>query len=201
MHIYSLIRRLFELRLRIVPRLRAAIYKALLGFPFRRVGKNLRLMGMDAMQIGRDLQVGDYCWIEAVKKYQGLSYMPLLSIGDEVSISSWSHISCAMSIRIGDGCLIGSKVYIGDHSHGLPKAESLNGSQEHDVPSPAKEKLSKIDSIELGDGCWICDGAVILAGTKLSAGSVVAANSVVRTVSDRPAIIGGAPARVIRYLD
>lgn len=194
-------RRLFEYRFRVVPRLRASIYRVFLGFPFRRIGKNFKIMGMDSIMIGRNLEVGDDCWIEAVKKYQGSRYSPVLTIGDEVSISNSAHISCAVEVTIGDGCLIGSKVYIGDHSHGMPKTTLHDDRSQGGVPSPAKEPLEKISSVKLGDGCWICDGAVILAGSHLAPGSVVAANSVVRSVTERPAILGGVPARVIRYLN
>jgi acetyltransferase-like isoleucine patch superfamily enzyme len=111
-------------------------------------------------------------------------------------VSDLTHISCVSKIDIGDDCLIGSKVYIGDHSHGTlaDTSEVLN-------IAPARRHLGDIGEVTIGAKTWICDGAVILAGTVLAQSSIVAANSVVRLKESRPALIGGVPARVIRYLD
>ena len=120
----------------------------------------------------------------------------MLNIGDNVALSDLSHISCVSDISIGANCLIGSKVYIGDHNHG-----SL--SNQHEVLNipPAHRCLGDIKSIFIGENSWICDGVVILAGTRLAAGTVVGANSVVRLSVERPALIAGVPARVIKYFD
>jgi acetyltransferase-like isoleucine patch superfamily enzyme len=61
--------------------------------------------------------------------------------------------------------------------------------------------LENFDSIDIGAGTWICDGAVILAGTSVGAGSIIGANSVVKLRETRPALIAGAPAKVLRYLN
>ena len=66
---------------------------------------------------------------------------------------------------------------------------------------PAKRPLGDIAEIDIGKNSWICDGAVILAGTRLASHSIVGANSVVRLQTDRAALIGGIPAKVIKYLD
>jgi acetyltransferase-like isoleucine patch superfamily enzyme len=160
-----------------------------------RVGRNLKLRGRRGFSFGKGVSIGDACWIEAILIYKGTAYSPKLTIGNHVSISDWTHISCAKSVSIGDGCLIGSKVYIGDHSHGTT----------HDARAdrkrfPANKPLSDLGEIVIGEGTWICDGAVILAGARIAPYSVVGANSVVKLREDRTAIIGGIPARVLRYL-
>ncbi|HWJ36334.1 MAG TPA: hypothetical protein VNR70_13775 [Steroidobacteraceae bacterium] len=179
-----------------MPRLRGACFRLLFGLPFRRIGRNLTLHGGRAMSVGSFVSVGDGCWIEAVVAYQGSVYSPRLVIGDHVAMSNWTHISCAKEIILGNGCLIGSKVFIGDHSHG-----SVWGAGGQYLGFPGQLPLQNFDAIEIGAGTWICDGAVILAGTKIGAGSIIGANSVVRLQESRPALIAGAPARVIRYLN
>ena len=191
----SLLLSCLELSERVVPRLRGMAFRLLFGLPFRRVGRQLRILGARSILIGQSVSVGDGCWIEAVLKYQNEAYTPRLIIGDSVSMSNWTHISCAKEIILGNGCLIGSKVFIGDHSHGRSQAD-IRGNPTY----PGDMPLVNFDSIEIGAGTWIGDGAVILAGTKIGPGSVIGANSVVRLREERAALIAGAPAKVVRYM-
>jgi acetyltransferase-like isoleucine patch superfamily enzyme len=179
-----------------VPVARGVFYRCVLGLPFQRVGRNLKIRGGRKMSLGPSVAIGNYCWIEAISSYNGHHYEPCLRIGSQVAISDWSHISAVCSIEIGDGCLIGSKVYIGDHSHGSLRPENLDLRV-----FPAKRPLGDIAPVSIGAASWIGDGVVILAGTHIAPGSVVGANSVVRLKEGRPALIAGVPARVVRYLD
>jgi acetyltransferase-like isoleucine patch superfamily enzyme len=189
-------RRVHGLAHRTIPRLRAGAFRLFLGVDMRAAGVRLKLRGIEGLRIGRDFRVGDHCWIEAVTSYRGLSYAARLRIGDGVSVSDFTHISCAGHIDIGDGCLLGSKIYIGDHSHGPTRALS----DAELVTPPGARPLAHIEPIEIGANCWVGDGAVILGGTRLAPGCIVAANSVVRLQCDRAALIAGLPARVVRYL-
>jgi acetyltransferase-like isoleucine patch superfamily enzyme len=179
-----------------MPYVRAIFIRTISGLPVKRVGRNLKLRGVEKLQIGPRLAVGDACWIEAVTKYAGITHSPILSIGSDVSLSDWVHISCACKVYIGNGCLLGSKIYIGDHTHGDTYYNELT----HHMP-PAKRPLTQLDPIYVGDNCWIGDGAIILGGTRLAAGSIVGANSVVHLDIDRAAVVAGVPARILRYLD
>ena len=49
------------------------------------------------------------------------------------------------------------------------------------------------------DGCWIGHGAIILHGVRVGAGAVVAAGSVVTKDVEKNAIVGGNPAKFIRF--
>ncbi|WP_263377114.1 acyltransferase [Granulicella aggregans] len=181
---------------KIPPRLRALLIYPLYGLRFRKFGRNSKLIGSDGILVGDGVSLGDFCWIEAVKSYAGLNYNPRLLIGRRVAVSDLTHISCVNKIDIGDDCLIGSKVYIGDHSHG-----TISNISELANVAPAERPLGDIGEVTIGAKTWICDGAVILAGTTIAQSSIIAANSVVRLREERAALIAGAPARVIRYLD
>ena len=181
---------------RAVPRLRASLYSASTGIRFKRIGAHTKIRGAHRMRIGSRVALGDFCWIEAVYGYRGAQFHPDLYIGDDVAISDLTHISCVRGIRIGAGCLLGSKVYIGDHSHGSTR----NYAQIQHL-APADRPLDDVEEIDIGDRVWIGDGAVILAGAQIAAGSIIGANCVANLRVDRPALIAGIPARVIRFLD
>ena len=160
----------------------------------RKVGLNFKLLGGGSVRFGRNFSVGDYCWIECVRTYQGHTYEPVLVIGNNVSISDCTHISCVASVEIGDDCLLGSRIYIGDHSHGIPSEYGFRRD------APASRALAGVAPIKIGARVWIGDGAVILPGAQIASGSIVAANSVVNISTVEPAVIAGVPAKIIKYL-
>jgi virginiamycin A acetyltransferase len=51
----------------------------------------------------------------------------------------------------------------------------------------------------IGHDVWIGTGATILPGTKIGNGAIIAAGAVVRGEVDHYAVVGGVPARLIRY--
>lgn len=178
-----------------IPRIRALPWR-LLKLRFKRVGRGLRVMGSRGIVGGENAALGVFCWLECVFAYKGISYVPELCLGRDISASDFLHISCVGRIKIGDGCLIGSRVYIGDNSHGT--MSSYGG---HSFLNPSERQLAGIEEIYVGARCWIGDGAVILSGASIASDSVIGANSVVRLKVDRPALIAGVPAKVLRYLD
>lgn len=170
-------------------RLRAIFYRLLTGIRFRTAGKNLKIFGARVMKIGEGLSLGDGCWLHAVTSYKGIRYTPSLLIGNDVSFSDAVHVSCIKEIRIGSGTLVGSGVYIGDHSHGATKLTPADMRV-----SPALRPLSEAAPIWIGDNVWIGDGARILAGSVIPDGSIVGANSVVKAKFTEPGVIAGVPA-------
>lgn len=198
--IYPLVwfgRRLHRVGCVLAPRLRAWLVRSFLGLNVSKVGVHVKFRGLSHCRFEGNLRVGDFCWLEAVTRYAGHSYEPVLTIGRDVAISDLTHISCVRQVTIGEGCLLGSKVYIGDHSHG--HTNSLHPDEL--AQPPALRALEDAKPIHIGAACWLGDGVIILAGTRLAAGSIVAANSVVRLVCDRPAMVAGVPAKIIRFLD
>lgn len=61
-----------------------------------------------------------------------------------------------------------------------------------------KESFSKGD-IVVGSDVWIGDGATILSGVNISQGAVIASGAVVASDDPPYAIVGGVPAKVIKY--
>lgn len=177
-------------------KIRAYLVLFFTGKEFHKVGCNFKFFNSNYFKICKNVSVGDNCWFEAVTTYKGFNYCPEIKIEASCSFSDFVHLSAVRKIFIGEGSLIGSKVYIGDHSHGHTTSEDIERES-----IPANRPLSCVDDVIIGSKVWLCDGVVVLAGTHIADGSIVGANSVVNGQFDRPAVLAGAPAKVIRYLD
>ena len=87
--------------------------------------------------------------------------------------------------------MIGSNVLITDNSHG-----HITLTDQPRIEQP----LSSNGTVDIGNNVWICNNVVIVSGVKVGSNSIVAANSVVTGSVPEASLVGGVPARVIRYL-
>ena len=109
-------------------------------------------------------------------------------------------------VFIGRYCSIGRRVSIAAAEHPVSGASShllFFEGKGRDYDESEKELLGvrppRARHTIIGNDVWIGDGAVILPGVRIGNGAVVGANAVVtRDVPDY-AIVGGLPARLIRY--
>lgn len=60
------------------------------------------------------------------------------------------------------------------------------------------EAMSK-GNINIADDVWLCDGVTVLSGVTIGQGAVIAAGAVVSSDIPPYAIVGGVPAKVIKY--
>lgn len=157
------------------------------------IGPKSIIRGQARINIGDNFYAKDMLWLDAVMRYGGESFLPTITIGQDVSISRNVHIGAISQVTIGDGVMIGSNVLIIDHSHGSLTDELGLAT----MRSPAQRPLLSKGAITIGKNVWIGDGVVILAGVSIGEGAVIGANSVVtKNVSDRTTV-GGIPARKI----
>lgn len=63
----------------------------------------------------------------------------------------------------------------------------------------AESMAGRIDKIVIGNDVWIGEGAFIRSGVRIGDGAIVAARAVVTRDVPPYAIVGGSPARIIRY--
>lgn len=153
-----------------------------IGFP------TATLMNVGSIHLGERTLVGRQSTL-SVGYGPGESHLPshALVIGDRCVIGARAAITSHSSITIGDDVWCGQDVFISDAGHGYQELET-----------PIGRQLGEHHPVTIGSGSWIGHGAIILPGTTIGENVVVAAGSVVRgTVEDR-AVVGGAPARVIR---
>lgn len=116
-----------------------------------------------------------------------------LSIGNDVSIPRYSHIFCTEA-----PLTIGNKVVFG------PAPTIVTGNHRIDVVGKfivdSHDKLSGNDKeVIIEDDIWVGANVTILMGVTIGRGSVIAAGSLVNKSCPPYSIIGGVPAKVLKY--
>jgi maltose O-acetyltransferase len=102
---------------------------------------------------------------------------------------------CGVDCHLAAPVNIGRKVMFG------PRVALVGGDHKVDDTTPIimESGRDQYRTITIGDGAWIGYGAIVLHGVSIGDGAVVAAGSVVTKDVAPYTIVGGNPARVIRY--
>lgn len=157
----------------------------LIRFPFDiRNSKNISL--------GTGFTCGHKCRLESLP--EGLSkHDKTMTLGDNIEMNDFVHIAALEHVKIGDGVLIASKVFISDINHGC-----YDDGVEYDISlPPQKHKLSSKPVI-IGDNVWLGESVNVLSGVTIGKGSIVGSQSVVSKDIPPYSIAVGIPARVIK---
>jgi acetyltransferase-like isoleucine patch superfamily enzyme len=108
-------------------------------------------------------------------------------IGERSSIGENTYINAASRVTIGEDVLIAPGCHITDASHRMAPDR------------PIREQGRTAAPVEIGDDVWIGAGAKVLTGVQIGDGAVIAAGAVVTEDVPPGAIVGGVPARFIRW--
>lgn len=136
------------------------------------------------------VQVGSRCRIEhnVYFHFDGIySPGPRILIGDGCFIGSGCEFNISERIEIGNHSQIASGVRFVDHNHGTQLGELIG-----------KQPCTSA-AIVIGADVWIGANAIILAGVEIGSGAVVAAGAVVTRQVEANAIVGGVPAKLLRF--
>ena len=106
-------------------------------------------------------------------------------IGKNVFINCCCHFQDHGGVTLGDGCQIGHNVVFATLNHGLAPED-----RHTTYPAP----------IILGRNVWVGSNSTILQGVTIGDNAVVAAGAVVTKDVPADAIVGGVPAKVIKYI-
>ena len=138
-------------------------------------------------EIGRDARVvlGRWSWIghgTKIRAHEGEVVIGAKSVlGQECTISAFQHVS------IGRECIVADRVMLIDFDHGVVEVERpirLQGIYKRDV--------------RIGHNVWIGYGACFLRGVVVGDNAIVGTSSVVTKDVPANAVVGGAPAKLIR---
>lgn len=166
----------------------------LVGWKKSYLGRGSRVIGTRYIDVGENVSIGRYAWIEAISESGQDFFDPVIKIGKSCFASERLHISCVNRIEIESECLFGSGVYIGDHNHGSYKGDIHS----HPDEAPVLRRLISHGPVYIGTKVWVGDNVTIIGPVRIGSGAVVAANSVVvRDVPDN-SIVAGVPARLIK---
>lgn len=122
---------------------------------------------------------------------------------------SYQNIVIGNNVSIGDNsCFMSSKakIIIGDHVMFGPHVFLITGNHRTDIKNKFMDEITdeeKIlendEDIVLEGDNWIGAGAIILKGVRVGKGAVVGAGALVTKDVPENAIVGGNPAKVIKY--
>lgn len=113
-----------------------------------------------------------------------------LLVGDRTVFGHHCTLAAHRSVVIGQDCLIAEMVSIRDHDHAFA-----------DPDVPVLEQGAQVAPVRIGNNVWIGAKATITRGVTIGDGAVVGAGAVVTRDVPAGAIVGGVPARLLRYRD
>jgi acetyltransferase-like isoleucine patch superfamily enzyme len=109
-----------------------------------------------------------------------------ITVGENVFINSGCRFQDQAGITIGDGALIGHNVVLATLNHGFqPDDRSTT------YPAP----------IRIGKNVWISANATIVPGITIGDNAIIAAGAVVSKDVPDNAVVGGVPAKIIKFID
>ena len=166
---------------------------------FKNCGRNFlidrpyTLQGLQYISIGDNVHLHSNIRLEAIDEFQGVTYNPIISIGNNVIINQYCHIGIISKLTIEDGVLIAGKVFITDHFHGDTEGKYL-------FLPPAERPLISKGEVIIEDNVWIGEGVCIMPNVTIGYNSIIGANSVVTKDVLPNTVVGGIPAKIIKVL-
>lgn len=173
----------FPSRLR--DRLFNEVFSYLCGARISIVWSQVKILGVARITFGDYFSAGRGLWLETIGEGR-------LTLGSNINLSDWVHIGVLDQVTIGDGCLMGSKVLITDHSHGL-----VTDITQPEMCRPDARPLQSKGPVVLEENVWLGDGVVVLPGVRIGRNAVVGTNSVVTRNIPNNTVWAGCPATQI----
>jgi acetyltransferase-like isoleucine patch superfamily enzyme len=140
------------------------------------------------ISIGDRVFIGPACKIEASPTNpQKSKRVPILTIGNGVTIGQGVLLTSRHSLIIEDNALIAGGCYISDNNHSI----------DPEGPRYLEQPLIFSPTI-IGKNAWLGQNVCVLAGSNIGERSVIGAGSVVNGIIPPYSIAVGSPARVIK---
>jgi len=151
--------------------------------------------GKFRLQFGEGFTTGHHCRFDLLgaqcDESKKLIFGKNCKLGDNV------HIVANEQVVIGDNCLMASKIFISDTSHGQYSGVTTDSSP--DIPPDDRPLYMK--PVSIGNNVWIGENVCILLGVTIGNGCIIGANSVVTNDLPDHCIAAGIPAKAIKTYD
>lgn len=172
------------------------------------IGRKSRILAPGQLRCGKGVEIGAFCEIDCLSR-GGLSIGPgtrigsfsiikvsgtlsnlgeAISIGPNVGIGEFAHLGGAGGVRIGEDTIAGAYLSIHPENHKF---------SDSDIPIRHQGVTRK--GVAIGSNCWIGAKVTFLDGSSVGDGCVVAAGAVVTKSFPDNVVVGGVPARILKY--
>lgn len=142
------------------------------------------------IQIGSDVFIGRESVFHPVEEYAGVKHSPSIIIHSGTYIGGYAQIHAMDLVEIGCDCVLSEHVYISDIAHGMAN-----------IPTPIMQQaLESKGPVILGKRVFVGFRASILPGVTLGDHCVVGSHSLVTKSFPPGSVVGGIPAKLIKYL-
>ena len=154
----------------------------------RLIRRPFYIRGKSSLASYQGLTTGHNCRFDLPgKNFKTLYFGKNCEIGDNVHIAAYEKVS------IGDNCLMASKIFISDTSHG-----NYSGGVQSSPSEIPNDRPLITKPVIIGDNVWIGENVCILFGVTIGNGCIIGANSVVNRDLQDNSIAVGIPAKVIK---
>jgi acetyltransferase-like isoleucine patch superfamily enzyme len=143
-----------------------------------------RIESPDCIELGMGVIVHEHAWL-LVQRRPDLP-TPSLRIGDKCSLNRFVKIVCLGSVQLGEGVLIGERVYISDVEY-LPWTGD-------DTTRP----MTDSKPVVIGDHALLGVGAIVKPGVTIGAEAYIGAGAVIHDDVPEGGLVVGNPARLVR---
>lgn len=110
-----------------------------------------------------------------------------LYIGHRSGIGKDSILGCTGNIFIGDDVMTGPRLMVFTTEHKM------------DLGRPMREQGLLVKDVRIGNNVWIGSRVTILSGVTIGDGAVIGAGAVVTKDVPANTVVGGVPAKIIKY--
>ncbi len=130
-----------------------------------------------------------------------------MKIGDRVLINEGTSFYCTKGITIGNDVMISLGCTITDSNmHSIVSSDRLKETkrareeiENHTMGQNVDKTVIKSNEIVIKDKAWIGFNCIIMKGVTIGEGAVVGAGSVVTKDVPDYAVVGGNPAKILKY--
>lgn len=152
------------------------------------IGKNVTINGLckEGVEIGNNVSILDNTTIECTGVLRNIGVG--LKVGDNVGFAQNCFIQVRGRVIIGNNVIFGPYAKIFSENHNFVKTDVL-------IKNQGETRLP----VTIEDDVWIGTNTTILGGILIGEGSVVAANSLVNKDVEPYSVVGGVPAKLIKY--